>query len=86
MVVAAVGTVLAAGYLLWMFQRTAFGTPKEEWEGQHFHDAEWPELVSWAPLLVLIVVIGVLPNLLFHITDPAVGTALHGVSQLAFGK
>src|SRR5690349_11467886 len=27
MVVAAVGTVFAAGYLLWMYQRTAFGTP-----------------------------------------------------------
>src|SRR5918996_1985558 len=27
MVTAAIGTVLAAGYLLWMFQRTAFGTP-----------------------------------------------------------
>ena len=27
MVVAAVGTVLAAGYLLWLFQRTAFGSP-----------------------------------------------------------
>src|SRR6059058_2586654 len=27
MVVAAIGTVLAAGYLLWMLQRVAFGTP-----------------------------------------------------------
>src|SRR5437588_8112515 len=27
MVVAAVGTVFAAGYLLWMYQRTAFGVP-----------------------------------------------------------
>ena len=27
MVVAALGTVFAAGYLLWMFQRTAYGTP-----------------------------------------------------------
>ena len=28
MVVAAIGTVLAAGYLLWMLQRAAFGEPK----------------------------------------------------------
>ena len=27
MVIAAVGTVFAAGYLLWLFQRTSFGTP-----------------------------------------------------------
>src|SRR5437763_5537466 len=30
MVIASIGTVLAAGYLLWMFQRTAFGVPKDE--------------------------------------------------------
>src|SRR6202162_3692149 len=32
MVVAAVGTVLAAGYLLWMLQRVAFGNVNAEWE------------------------------------------------------
>ena len=42
MVVAAVGTVLAAGYLLWLLQRIAFGTPQEEWEGHEFHDVERP--------------------------------------------
>ena len=30
MVVAAAGTVLAAGYLLWLYQRTAFGEPSDE--------------------------------------------------------
>ncbi len=30
MVVAAIGTVLAAGYLLWLYQRTAFGEPNPE--------------------------------------------------------
>jgi len=30
MVIAAVGTVLAAGYLLWLYQRTAFGEPNPE--------------------------------------------------------
>jgi NADH-quinone oxidoreductase subunit M len=33
MVIAALGTVLAAGYLLWLFQRTAFGEPKAEFAG-----------------------------------------------------
>ena len=33
MVVAAIGTVLAAGYLLWLFQRVAFGVPKPEFAG-----------------------------------------------------
>jgi NADH-quinone oxidoreductase subunit M len=86
MVVAAIGTVLAAGYLLWLLQRTAFGTPNEEWEGHDFHDVETTEWLAWAPLLVGIVVIGLYPNFIFHITDGGVTQALHGVSMLAFGK
>ncbi len=38
MVVAAVGTVLAASYLLWLYQRTAFGEPSDEFKGHS--DAE----------------------------------------------
>ena len=38
MVIAAIGTVLAAGYLLWMYQRVAFGEPKPEFADAHIHD------------------------------------------------
>jgi NADH-quinone oxidoreductase subunit M len=38
MVIAAVGTVLAAGYLLWLFQRVAMGEPRDEFSG-HGHAA-----------------------------------------------
>jgi len=71
MVVAAVGTVLAAGYLLWMLQKVAFGTPKEEFAHAHIHDVNVAEWIAWTPLLVLIVVLGVYPNLLFRVTDGA---------------
>jgi NADH-quinone oxidoreductase subunit M len=38
MVIAALGTVLAAGYLLWLFQRTAFGKVSPEFAGSdHAH-------------------------------------------------
>ncbi len=83
MVVGAIGTVFAAGYLLWLLQRTAFGVPKAEWEGEHFHDVEWPEWLAWVPLLVLIVAIGVYPNVVFHVTDTAVQSALSGVQTVA---
>ena len=72
MVIAAVGTVLAAGYLLWMLQRIAFGTVKDEFKDAHVHDVSLPEWLAWSPLLALIVVLGVYPNLLFKITDGAV--------------
>jgi NADH-quinone oxidoreductase subunit M len=76
MVVAAIGTVFAAGYLLWLLQRTAFGTPKEEWDGHHFHDVETPEWLAWTPLLILIVALGIYPNFVFDITDGGVQQAL----------
>ena len=72
MVVAAIGTVLAAGYLLWLFQRTAFGKQKEEWEGHHFDDVLLSEWIAWVPFLVGIVVFGLFPKLMFDVTDPAV--------------
>jgi NADH-quinone oxidoreductase subunit M len=39
-VIAALGTVLAAAYLLWLYQRTAFGEPTAEFAGatDHSHD------------------------------------------------
>ncbi len=69
MAVAAIGTVFAAGYLLWMLQRVAFGTVREEFAESHIHDLHVPEYLAWAPLLVLIVVLGVFPHLLFDLTD-----------------
>ncbi len=78
MVIAAVGTVLAAGYLLWLLQRTAFGTPSDEFvDDPHIHDATKFEYVAWAPMLILIVVLGVYPNFLFKTSDPAVEKSLH---------
>ena len=37
MVIAAVGTVLAAGYLLWLYQRTSFGEPTPEFAARRPH-------------------------------------------------
>ncbi len=73
MVVAAIGTVLAAGYLLWLYQRTAFGTVSEEFENdENITDVQPSEWLAWSPLLVLILVLGVYPNLIFKITDGSI--------------
>jgi len=85
MVFAAIGTVLAAGYLLWMFQRVAFGEPKPEFESAHIHDVHAPEWIAWTPLLLLIVALGVYPNLLFKITDGAVTGVADGVAKAIGG-
>ena len=73
MVVAAVGTVLAAGYLLWMLQRTAMGAPSEEFaDSAEITDVTRTEWIAWLPLLVGIILFGVAPGLIFDVTDPAV--------------
>ncbi len=74
MVIAAIGTVFAAGYLLWMLQRVAMGTVRDEFAQAHVHDVHVPEWVAWVPLLLLIVALGVYPHLLFRMTDGAVHT------------
>ncbi|MFP5319702.1 MAG: NuoM family protein [Acidimicrobiia bacterium] len=83
MVIAAIGTVFAAGYLLWMLQRVAFGTVKSEFESAHIHDVHLPEWVAWTPLLVLILVFGIFPHLLFDLTDGAVQLVTRGVDAVA---
>jgi NADH-quinone oxidoreductase subunit M len=85
MVVAAIGTVFAAGYLLWMLQKVAFGTPKAEFEKAHIHDITPYEWVSWTPILLLIVVLGVYPDLLFRVTDPAVTQVTSSIAQVIGG-
>ncbi len=82
MVIAAIGTVLAAGYLLWLLQRTAFGEPSEEFaDDPHVHDVVATEWIAWTPLLVLILLFGFLPGIIFGITDPAVVQGLQALSQ-----
>jgi len=72
MIIAAIGTVFAAGYLLWLYQRTAFGEPKAEFADTPIKDVTALEWVAWLPLLILIVLIGLFPNIVFSVTDDAV--------------
>ncbi|MGI9621699.1 MAG: complex I subunit 4 family protein [Acidimicrobiales bacterium] len=77
MVVAALGTVLAAGYLLWMYQKTAMGTPKEEFvDDPEITDVNGYEWVAWAPMLALILFLGLYPRPIFTTTDDAVVKSL----------
>ena len=86
MVIAAIGTVLAAGYLLWLLQRTAMGEPSDEFKDDpEIVDVTTLEWVSWAPFLFLIVLFGVAPGLIFEVTDPAVVESLTGCLQEANG-
>jgi len=68
---AGLGMLVVAGFNLWMMQRVLMGEAKEEYAG--LPDATPLELFTYAPLVVLIVVLGVAPGLLMRFLDgPAV--------------
>jgi NADH-quinone oxidoreductase subunit M len=85
MVVAAVGTVFAAGYLLWLYQRTAFGTPTDEFADEDIPDVTVPEWIAWAPMLALILVIGIYPNLVFRVTDGEMTSVAQSIAAAVGG-
>jgi NADH-quinone oxidoreductase subunit M len=72
MVMGGIGTVLTAGYFLWMLQRVNMGSLPERWRESGFRDILAVEWVSWLPLLLLTVVLGLFPRLVFGMTDDAV--------------
>ena len=81
MVIGAIGTVLTAGYLLWMLQKVNLGEVPDEWEGKDLHDADRFELAAWVPLVVAILAIGVWPKIVFGATEGAVANLI----KTAFG-
>jgi NADH-quinone oxidoreductase subunit M len=58
----AVGTVLTAGYFLWLIQRVGLGRPSARWADAPLDDVMAIEWVSWLPLLLLILAMGVAPG------------------------
>jgi NADH-quinone oxidoreductase subunit M len=72
MVAGGIGTILTAGYFLWMLQRVNMGTLPEKWKEQTLPDIVAVEWVSWAPLLIGIVLLGVFPRIVFGVSDAAV--------------
>jgi NADH-quinone oxidoreductase subunit M len=72
MVFGGIGTILTAGYFLWMLQRVNLGTVPDRWQGKQLVDVTGIEYVSWAPLLVGIFLLGVAPVLILGVTNDAV--------------
>jgi NADH-quinone oxidoreductase subunit M len=72
MVIGAIGTVLTAGYMLWMLQKVNLGEPSGEWDDHELEDVDKFELAAWVPLIVLILVIGFFPKIIFHSTSEVV--------------
>jgi NADH-quinone oxidoreductase subunit M len=81
-VVATFVMILAAGYLLFMYQRVVFGEPSDfiKGLGHHLTDVRPVEVATLAPLMVLVVAFGLFPDLLLDLVAGSVTTVLGDVA------
>jgi NADH-quinone oxidoreductase subunit M len=75
MLAAISGVVLGAVYMLWMYQRVMFG-PLENEENKKLTDLSHREVLVFAPLLALMLVMGLFPNPFLSRMEKSVETAL----------
>jgi NADH-quinone oxidoreductase subunit M len=76
--VATIVMVLAAAYLLWMFQRVVLGEPSQFLLGlkHHLSDMNATEVLTLAPLGALVVVFGLFPGVILELIHEPVAEAL----------
>jgi NADH-quinone oxidoreductase subunit M len=81
--VAALVMVLAAGYLLWMFQRVVTGDLSDFLEGLHDHltDISPLEIVTLLPLGILVVVFGLLPGPILELVEGPIEAVLEDMAR-----
>jgi NADH-quinone oxidoreductase subunit M len=77
---ATVGIILAAIYILWMYQRVAGGPVRDQVAGMK--DLKPRELLAVAPLIVLIIGVGVYPKPVLDIINPAVKVTMAQVHEV----
>lgn len=80
-VVAAIGVILSAVYMLWAFQRVFHGKPAEP-GGATMREMTWREGAMMAPLVALIVLLGIYPGPVLNRITPSVAKLVHHVQQV----
>jgi NADH-quinone oxidoreductase subunit M len=78
-VVAVLGVIIAAIYLLWAYQQVFHGVPKPE--DEKTRDLTWLERLVVAPLIILIVVLGVYPKPVLDRINPSVNQLVAHVEK-----
>jgi NADH-quinone oxidoreductase subunit M len=79
-IIAATGVILAACYMLWMYQRVIFGKVTKP-ENERLKDLSVREKVILTPLVVLVFWIGIYPKPFLDRVEPAVRQILERVNK-----
>jgi NADH-quinone oxidoreductase subunit M len=78
-VIASLGIILGAGYMLWLYQRVAFGTVTNP-HNEHLVDMNTREVIAAFPLVALVFIIGLYPNAAFGVMHTSVANLLQHVN------
>jgi NADH-quinone oxidoreductase subunit M len=79
-VIAATSIILGAAYMLWLYQRTMFGPENPDTLAPKLPDLTWREGLVFAPLVALIIGIGIAPQTLLARITPATDAYLARVA------
>ena len=80
---ATIGIILAAVYMLWMFQKVFMGPLDESSENAKLLDLNGREIAILVPLVLLIFWIGLYPAPFFGLIDPSVGQLVTQMGESA---
>jgi NADH-quinone oxidoreductase subunit M len=70
--ISAIGVIMAAVYILYMFQKMFLGPAGEITQHHELKDLNWREIITVAPLLIFMFWIGLYPAPFFNLIAPAV--------------
>jgi NADH-quinone oxidoreductase subunit M len=79
-VVAGLGVILSAVYMLWMFQRVYYGEVTHE-HNRHMPDLSFREWAIVGPLAAAAIFMGVFPNVFLRPMEPAVTRIVQRMEQ-----
>ena len=75
-ILATTGVVLGAAYMLYLYRRVIFGKIVHE-DVKKMLDLNKVEIACFVPLVILVFVMGIYPNIVLGVFEPAVDTLIH---------
>jgi NADH-quinone oxidoreductase subunit M len=87
-VFAALGIILSAVYMLWMYQRVMVGPVRQNalYGGHHLNDLSRREICVLVPVLIFIVWIGVYPKTFLRLSAPLAKQTIERVESIKMGE